>query len=97
VIATELEDEKDPKRAWVVLSKGHQVAGLGYSRLIGSATKVIDRGEISSNPNWVNWVSKMEQHYPSRVSQGNSTDRQADRVSRVSQNSSKDQRADRVS
>jgi transketolase N-terminal domain/subunit len=78
----------------VVLSKGHQVAGLGYSRLISSAAKVIDRGEISSNPNW---VSKMEQHYPSRVSQGNNTDRQADWVSQVSQNSSKDQRADRVS
>jgi hypothetical protein len=25
-----LEDEKDPKRARMVLSKGHEVVGLGY-------------------------------------------------------------------
>jgi hypothetical protein len=29
--ATEPKDEKDPKRARVVLSKGHVVVGLGYS------------------------------------------------------------------
>jgi hypothetical protein len=28
-MATELKDEKDPKRARVVLSKGHEVVGLG--------------------------------------------------------------------
>jgi hypothetical protein len=51
----------------VVLSKGREVVGSGYSRLIGAAAKVTDRGENSGNPNWVNQVSKMEQHYPSRV------------------------------
>jgi hypothetical protein len=29
----------------VVLSKGHEVVGLGYSRLTGAAAKVMDRGE----------------------------------------------------
>jgi hypothetical protein len=47
----ESEDEKDPKRARMVLSKGHEVAGLGYSRLSGDAARVVDRGEESSNPN----------------------------------------------
>jgi hypothetical protein len=74
--ATEPKDEKDPKRARVVLSKGHVVVGLGYSRLTGAATKVTDRGENSGNP--------------SRISQDNGTDRQTDQVSRVSQNSSMD-------
>jgi hypothetical protein len=85
-MATELEDEKDPKRVCVVLSKGREVVGLGYSRLIGAATKVTGRGENSGNPSQ---VSKIERHYPSRVSrvsQDNSTDRHGDQVSRVSQN-----------
>jgi hypothetical protein len=75
--ATELEDEKDPKRARVVLSKGHEVVRLRYLRLTGAAAKVTDRGENSSNPSHVNRVSKTEQHYPSRVSwvsQNSSTD-----------------------
>jgi hypothetical protein len=29
----------------VVLSKGRDVVGLGYSRLTGAVTKVMDRGE----------------------------------------------------
>jgi hypothetical protein len=29
----------------VVLSKGHEVVGPGYSRLTGAAAKVMDRGE----------------------------------------------------
>jgi hypothetical protein len=77
-MATELEDEKDPKRARVVLSKGYEVVGLGYTRLIGAATKVTDKGETLGNLNWVNWVSKTEQHYPSwvsRVSQNSGMDR----------------------
>jgi hypothetical protein len=93
-------DEKYPKRAHVVLPKGGEVVGPGYSRLIGVATKVTDRGEILCNPSGVNRVSKTEQHYPSRVSQvsqDNSTDRQADWVSQVSQNSSIDRWADQVS
>jgi hypothetical protein len=64
-MATELEDEKDPKRARVVLSKGHEVVGPGYVTLTGAATKVTDRGENSGNPSQ---VSKTELHYLSRVS-----------------------------
>jgi transketolase N-terminal domain/subunit len=61
-MAMEPEDEKDPKRACVVLSKGHKVVRPGYSTWTGAATKVIDRGENSDNSNWVYRVSKMEQH-----------------------------------
>jgi hypothetical protein len=49
----ESEDEKDPKRACMVLSKGHEVIRLGYSRLSGDAARVADRGEESGNPNRV--------------------------------------------
>jgi hypothetical protein len=82
--ATEPEDKKDPKRARVVLSKDRELDVMGYSRLTGAATKVTDRGVNSSKLSWVNRVSKMECHYQSSVSlvsQDNSTDRQADRVS----------------
>jgi hypothetical protein len=47
--ATELEDEKDPKRARVVLSKDHEVVRPVYSRLKSATTTVIDRRENSSN------------------------------------------------
>jgi transketolase N-terminal domain/subunit len=57
MMATEPKDRKDPKRARVVLSKGHEVVGLGYSRLTGAATKVTDMGENSGNPSRVNPVS----------------------------------------
>jgi hypothetical protein len=43
-MATELEDENDPKRAHVVLSKGREVVGPGYLRLTGATTKLTDRG-----------------------------------------------------
>jgi hypothetical protein len=66
--ATELEDEKDPKRARVVLSKGRELVGPGDSRLTGAATKVTDIGENLGNPSPVNRVSKTEHHYLSRVS-----------------------------
>jgi hypothetical protein len=69
-------DEKDLNRAWVVLSKGREVVGLG--RLSGAATEVMHKGENSGNPNRVNWVSKTEQCYPSRVNW-------TDRVSQISQ------------
>jgi hypothetical protein len=49
----ELEDEKDPKRPCMVVSKGHKVVRQGYSRLSGDAVKVTDRGEESGNPNRV--------------------------------------------
>jgi hypothetical protein len=47
---TELEDEKDPKRAHAVLSKGCEVVGASYSRLTGAAIKVTDRGENLGAP-----------------------------------------------
>jgi hypothetical protein len=56
--AMELEDEKDPKRVHVVLSKGGEVVGPGYSRLTGASAKVMDKGENSGNPSRVNWVSQ---------------------------------------
>jgi transketolase N-terminal domain/subunit len=95
MVTTEPEDEKDPKRARVVLSKGHKVVRPGYVRLTGAATKVTDMGENSGNSSRVSRVSQdnhMDQQVDqiSRVSQDNSMDRQADRVSRVSQNSSMD-------
>jgi hypothetical protein len=37
----------------MVLSNGREVVGLGYSRLLGEATRVTDRGEHSGNPNRV--------------------------------------------
>jgi hypothetical protein len=50
------EDEKDPMRACMVLSKGHEVVGLGYARLSGDATSVMDGGEEWGNPNLVDRV-----------------------------------------
>jgi hypothetical protein len=82
-----VHEDKGLKRMCVVLSKGHEVVGLGYSRLTGVAAKVIDKGENSSNYSRVNRFSKAEQHYPSQVSQ----------VGRVCQNSRTDRWTDRVS
>jgi hypothetical protein len=97
-IATEPEDKKDPKRACVMLSKGHEVVGPGYSRLTSAATKVTDRGENSGNPNRVNQVSKTEQHYPSRVNWVSQMEQHYQRrVSRVSHDNSTDRQAYRVS
>jgi hypothetical protein len=64
----ELEDEKDPKRTHMVLSKGCEVVGPGYSRLSGDATRVTDRGGESGSPN--------------RVDREYDTDRWTDRVTR---------------
>jgi transketolase N-terminal domain/subunit len=68
MMATEPEDEMDPKRACVVLSKGHEVVESGYSRLISAVAKVMDMRENSGNHSQVNQVSKTKQHYLSRVS-----------------------------
>jgi hypothetical protein len=59
------EDRCDPKRARVVLSKGHEVVGLGYSRVIDVSAKVMHNKENSGNHGRVDRVSKTEQHYPS--------------------------------
>jgi hypothetical protein len=66
VTVPESEDEKDPNRACMVLSKGHEVVGPGYSRLSGDAARAVDRGEKSSNPD--------------RVGQEYDTDRWTDQV-----------------
>jgi hypothetical protein len=73
----------------VILSKGHEVVGLGYSRVTGVAANVMDKRENSGNHDQVN-----------RVSQNSNTDRQADwvgQVTQVSPNSRTDQRTDQVS
>jgi hypothetical protein len=49
VMVPKSEDEKDPKRACMVLSKGHEVARLGYSRLLRDAARATNRGEESGN------------------------------------------------
>jgi hypothetical protein len=96
MIATEPEDMKDPKTARVVLSKGHEVVGSGYSKVTDVAANIMNKRENSGNQGRVNRISKIKQHYPSRVnrvSQNSNTDRQADRVgqvTRVSPNSSMD-------
>jgi hypothetical protein len=84
----------------VVLSKGREVVEPSYSRVRGVAAKVTDKKENSDNHGRVNWVSKIEQHYPSWVnwvSENSNLDRQADRVGRVSPRSSMDQRTDQAS
>jgi hypothetical protein len=93
----------------VVPSKGCEVVGQGYSRVIGVAAKVMDKKENLGNHGRVNRVRKIEQHFPSRVnrvSQNSNMDRQVDRVgrvnwvgqvTRVSPSSSMDQRTDQAS
>jgi hypothetical protein len=51
-------DEKDPKRAWVVLSMGREVVGSGYSRLSGAAAEVMHKGENSRNYNTLIFTRK---------------------------------------
>jgi hypothetical protein len=43
-------------RACMVLSKAREVVGPDYSRLLGDATRVEDRGEESGNPNQIDRV-----------------------------------------
>jgi hypothetical protein len=86
-MAPEPEDRKDPKRARVVLSKGRKVVGPGHSRVTGVAAEVTDKRENLGNQHRVKWVSKPEQHYPSRVnrvSQNSNMDWQANWVGQVS-------------
>jgi hypothetical protein len=59
--ATELEDEKDPKRVCVVISKGREVVGPGYSKMTNVAAKVTDRRENLGNHSRVNRVGRTEQ------------------------------------
>jgi hypothetical protein len=77
----------------MVLYKGHEVVGLGYSRLSGDAARVADRGRESDNPNrvgrvcqeynmdrWTDWVTR-----GGRGIQDGGSGQQADRVTRVNQ------------
>jgi hypothetical protein len=64
----------DPKKTRMVLSKGHEVVGPSYSRLSGDAARVMNRGEESGNPNFVD-----------RVHREYDTDRQTDWVTQDSQ------------
>jgi hypothetical protein len=57
----------------VVLSKGREVVGLGYSRLLGDATRVPDKGGESAKSNWVD-----------RVCREYDTDRRTDQVTQDS-------------
>jgi hypothetical protein len=50
------EDEKDSKRAHVVLSQGHEVVELGYSTMSSAAAMGKDKGRHWDNPNRVTWV-----------------------------------------
>jgi hypothetical protein len=72
-MALESEDKRDPKRAHVVLSKGHKVLGRGYSRVTGVAAEVTNKSENLGNHDRAKWVS-----------QNINMDRQADWVGRVS-------------
>jgi hypothetical protein len=45
------EDEKDPKRTSMVLSKDREVVKLGYSRMSRDDASVANRGGESGNPN----------------------------------------------
>jgi hypothetical protein len=74
------EDEKDLKRAHVVLSQGCEVVGPGYSKLSSSVATETDKGRCSDNlnrvtrvgdrdgrpgnPNWVIRVNNREQQRP---------------------------------
>jgi hypothetical protein len=63
----EPEDMKDLKREHVLLSKGCELVGSGYSRVTSVVAKVTDKRENSDSHCQVNRVSKTEQHYMSRV------------------------------
>jgi hypothetical protein len=100
MMALEPEDMKDPKGASVVLYKGREMVGPGYSRATGVAAKVMNKRENLGNHGRVNRIIKMEQYYPSRVnrvSQNSNMDHQADQVgqaTRVSPNNITDRRID---
>jgi hypothetical protein len=50
------EDEKDLKRAHVVLSQGHEVVEPGYSMMSSAVAMGKDKGRRRDNPNRVTWV-----------------------------------------
>jgi hypothetical protein len=73
VMVSESENDKGPKRARMVLSKGRKVVGPGYSRPSGDAARVADIREESRNHNRVD-----------RARRGYNTDRRIDQVTQDS-------------
>jgi hypothetical protein len=73
-VATGQDDEKDPKRAHVVLSQGHEVVGPGYSKLSSAAAMETDKVRCSDNLNRVTRVGDWggRPGNPNRVIQVNS-------------------------
>jgi hypothetical protein len=91
----------------MVLSKGCEVVGPGYSRLLGNAARVVDRGRESGSPKraeWVHWEYDIDQQTDqvTRDSRGNRDGylgQWADRVTRDSRGNrdgGSGQQADRV-
>jgi hypothetical protein len=74
VAAMEQEDEKDPKRAHVMLSQGHEVVGPGYSKLSSAAATETNKGRRSDNLNRVTRVGDRDGRpgIPNRVIRVNS-------------------------
>jgi hypothetical protein len=58
MMAPELADRRDPKRAHVILSMGHEVVGSSYSMVTGVAAQVTDKKENSGKHGQVNRVSQ---------------------------------------
>jgi hypothetical protein len=56
-VATGQEDKKDPKRARVVASQGHEVVRPGCSMMSSAATTGKDMGRRWDNPNWITQVT----------------------------------------
>jgi hypothetical protein len=56
-VATGQEDEKDLKRACVVLSQGHEVVRSGYCTMSSVAATGKDKGRHWDNPNRVTRVT----------------------------------------
>jgi hypothetical protein len=53
-----LADRRDPKRAHVILSMGHEVVGSSYSMVTGVAAQVTNKKENSGKHGRVNRVSQ---------------------------------------
>jgi hypothetical protein len=77
-VATGQEDEKDPKRACVVLSQGREVVGPGYSKLSSAVAIETDKSRRSDNLNRVTQVGDKDGRpgNPNRVIQVNSREQQ---------------------
>jgi hypothetical protein len=77
-VATRQEDEKDPKRARVVLSQCREVVRPGYSMMSSAAAMGKDKGRCWDNPNRVTRVTNKGRNLDNsnRVTRVSSTDQQ---------------------